>query len=64
MEGKALLATYSHSKKILTIMGKTDYAKYIPPLKTKSKQKELERIWDIITKDPEWVEALPKRKIA
>ena len=44
-------------------LGKNDYAKYIPQLKTKSKQKELERIWELITKDPEWVAALQKRKI-
>ena len=50
-------------KKLLIVLGKNDYAKYIPPLKTKSKRKELERIWELITKDPEWVEALQKRKI-
>ena len=50
-------------KQILIVLGKDDYAKYIPQLKTKSKQKELERIWELITKDPEWVAALQKRKI-
>ena len=50
-------------KKLLIVLGKNDYAKYIPQLKTKSKQKELERIWELITKDPEWVAALQKRKI-
>ena len=50
-------------KQILIVLGKDDYAKYIPPLKTKSRQKELERIWELITKDPEWVAALQKRKI-
>ena len=50
-------------KQILIVLGKNDYAKYIPQLKTKSKQKELERIWEVITKDPEWVAALQKRKI-
>ena len=50
-------------KQILIVLGKNDYAKYIPQLKTKSKQKELERIWKLITKDPEWVAALQKRKI-
>ena len=50
-------------KRILIVLGKDDYAKYIPQLKTKSKQKELERIWKLITKDPEWVAALQKRKI-
>ena len=50
-------------KQILTVLGKDDYAKYIPQLKTKSRQKELERIWELITKDPEWVAALQKQKI-
>ena len=50
-------------KQILIVLGKNDYAKYIPPLKTNSKQKELERIWELITKNPEWVAALQKRKI-
>ena len=50
-------------KKLLIILGKVEYAKYIPKLKTHSKQKELERIWALITKDPEWVAALQKRKI-
>ena len=50
-------------KQILIVLGKNDYAKYIPPLKTNSKQKELERVWELITKDPEWFAALQKRKI-
>ena len=50
-------------KQLLIVLGKNDYAKYIPPLKTNSKQKELERIWELITRDPEWVAALQKRKI-
>ena len=50
-------------KQILIVLGKNDYAKYIPPLKTNSKQKELEQVWELITKDPEWVAALRKRKI-
>ena len=50
-------------KQILILLGKNDYAKYIPQLKTKSIQKELERIWELITKDPEWVAALQKRTI-
>ena len=45
------------------MLGKVEYAKYIPQLKTNSKQKELERVWELITKDPEWVVALQKRKI-
>ena len=50
-------------KQILIVLGKDNYAKYIPQLKTKSRQKELKRIWELITKDPEWVAALQKRKI-
>ena len=50
-------------KQILIVLGKYNYAKYIPQLKTKSIQKELERIWELITKDPKWVAALQKRKI-
>ena len=50
-------------KKLLIMLGKVEYAKYITPLKTNSKQKELERIRELITKDPEWVAALQKRKI-
>ena len=50
-------------KQILIVLGKHDYAKLIPQLKTKSIQKELERIWELITKDPGWVAALQKRKI-
>ena len=50
-------------KKLLIMLGKVEYTKYIPQLKIKSKQKELERIWELITKDPEWVAALQKRKI-
>ena len=51
-------------RKILIMLGKVGYAKYIPPLKTRSKQNELERVWDLITKDPEWAVALRKQKIA
>ena len=50
-------------KKILIMLGKVEYAKYIPKLKTHSKQKELERLWELITKDPEWAVALRKQKI-
>ena len=50
-------------KKLLTMLGKVEYAKYIPQLKTHSKQKELEQVWEQITKDREWVVALRKRKI-
>ena len=50
-------------KKLLIMLGKVKYAKYIPQLKIHSKQKELELMWEIITKDPEWAVALRKRKI-
>ena len=33
-----------------------------PQLKTHSKQKELERVWDLITKDPEFAVVLRKQK--
>ena len=51
-------------KKLLIMLGKVEYAKYIPPLKTHSKQKELERVWELITKDREWAVALQKREIS
>ena len=50
-------------KQILIMRDMDQYAKYIPKLKTHSKQKELERLWCLITKDPEWVVALRKQKI-
>ena len=45
-------------KKLLIMLGKVEYAKYIPQMKTHSKQKELERVWELITKDREWAVAL------
>ena len=51
-------------KKLLIMLGKVEYAKCIPPLKTRSKQNELERVWQLITNDPEWAVALRKQKIA
>ena len=47
-------------KKLLIMLGKIEYAKCIPQLKTHSKQKELERVWELITKDREWAVALRK----
>ena len=47
-------------KQILIMRGMDQYAKYIPKLKTHSKQKELEQLWCLITKDPGWVVALRK----
>ena len=49
-------------KKLLIILGQVEYAKYIPQLKTYSKQKEW--VWELITKDREWAVALRKRKIS
>ena len=51
-------------KKLLIVLGKVEHAKYIPQLKTHSNQKELERVWELITKDHEWAVALRKRKIS
>ena len=51
-------------KQILIMRNMDQYAKYIPKLKTHSKQKELERLWELITKDPEFAVALRKRKIS
>ena len=45
------------------MLEKAEYAKCIPPLYTHSKQNELERVWELITKDPEWAVARQKRKI-
>ena len=47
-------------KKLLIMLGKVEYAKYIPQLKTHLKQKQLERVWELITKDCEWAVALRK----
>ena len=63
-KGRKSFLNYSFVlKQLLIVLGKNDYAKYIPQLKTKSIRKELERIWELITKDPEWVAALQKQKI-
>ena len=51
-------------KKLLIMLGKVEYAKYIPQLKTHSKQKELERVWELITKDRKLAVALRKRNIS
>ena len=42
---KSFLNYYFVLKKILIMLGKIKYAKYIPQLKTHSKQNELERVW-------------------
>ena len=62
--GRKSFLNYSFNlRKLLIMLGKVEYAKYIPPLKTRSKQNELERVWELMTKDPEWAVALRKRKI-
>ena len=61
---KSFLNYYFVLKRVLIMMGKVEYSKYIPPLKTHSKQKELERVWNLITNDPEWAVALRKQRIA
>ena len=63
-KGRKSFLNYSFVLKQMLIMrGMGQYAKYIPKLKTHSKQKELERVWELITKDPEFAVALRKRKI-
>ena len=61
---KSFLNYHFVLKKLLIMLERVDYAKCIPPLKTHSKQNELERVWELITKDREWAVALRKQKIA
>ena len=61
---KSFLNYHFVLKKLLIMLEKVEYAKCIPPLNTHSKQNELERVWELITKDPEWAVALRKQKIA
>ena len=62
-KGRKSFLNYSFVlKQILIVLGKTEYTKYIPPLKTQSKQKEQEQAWNQTTKDPEWVVALQKER--
>ena len=64
-DGRKSFLNYSFVlKKILIMLGKIEYAMCIPSLKTQSKQKEIEQVWDLIAKDPEWAVALQKQKIA
>ena len=60
---KSFLNYFFVLKQILIMRGMDQCVKYIPKLKTHSKQKELERVWELITKDPDWSVALQKRKI-
>ena len=63
-KGRKSFLNYSFVlKKLLIMLEKVEYAKCIPSLKTRSKQNELERVWELITKDPEWAVALRKQKI-
>ena len=62
-KGRKSFLNYSILKQILIMRGMDQYAKYIPQLKTHSKQTELERVWELITKDPEWAVALRKQRI-
>ena len=60
-KGRKSFLNYSFVlKQILIMRGMDQCAKYIPKLKTDSKQKELEHVWCLITKDPEWAVALQK----
>ena len=61
---KSFLNYHFILKKLLIMLEKVEYAKCIPPRKTCSKQNELERVWELITKDPKWAVALQKQKIA
>ena len=54
---KSFLNFFFVLKKLLIMLGK---AKYMTQMKTHSKQKELERVWELITKDREWAVALRK----
>ena len=63
-KGRKSFLNYSFVlKQILIMLGKVEYAKYIPPLKTRSKQNGLERVWELITKDREFAGALRRQKI-
>ena len=64
-KGRKSFLNYSFVlKKLLIMLEKVECAKCIPQLKTHSKQSELERVWNLITKDREWAVALQKQKIA
>ena len=63
-KGRKSFLNYPFVLKQILMRGMGQYAKYIPKLKTHSKQKELEQLWCPITKDPEWTVALRKRKIS
>ena len=60
---KSFLNYHFVLKKLLIMLERAEYGKCIPSLKTRSKQNELEQVWKLITKDPEWAVALRKQKI-
>ena len=60
-KGRKSFLNYSFIlKQILIMLGKVEYAKHIPHLKNNSKEQELECVWELITKDPQWAVALRK----
>ena len=61
---KSFLNYHFVLKKLLIMLERVEYAKCIPALKTCLKQNELERVWELMTKDLEWAIALRKQKIA
>ena len=57
-KGRKSFLNYSFVlKKLLIMLEKVECAKCIPQLKTHSKQKELELVWELITKDSEFAVA-------
>ena len=60
-KGRKSFLNYSFVlKKLLIMLEKVEYATCIPQLKTHSKQNELDRVWELITKEPGWAVALRK----
>ena len=50
-------------QKILLVLGKADYCRLISNPDCESTLTKLNKIWNQITRDPEWVESLQKQKI-
>ena len=48
---KSFLNYHFVVRELLIMLERVEYAKCIPPLKTRLKQNELERVWELITKD-------------
>ena len=59
---KSFLSYYFVLQKILLVLGKVDYCQLIPNPGCESMLTKLSKIWDQITRDPEWAEALQKQK--